>query len=227
MLSVTSTLAVSQSLTARWGLQSDVLYEEALEPPGQTSVVKSNSRQRPSIRTFRVRDPQYEQTLLPFLQRHTILTNLYLETHTSSGTYIPQADFAAWATRRDPSHVADGISLAPVLYFDFIGATGKLYVLDRIIVQTISFEEYRGGGGFIDDKAWYDLELRTTPGSKTYQVDDKLRFVGTGRAEIRFWSGNYYPSAALSNSLYPPPEVSLHLTTARWRFIPSARPFGA
>ena len=29
------------------------------------------------------------------------------------------------------------------------------------------------------------------------------------------------------NSLYPAPEVSIHLTTARWRFIPSARPFGA
>lgn len=31
----------------------------------------------------------------------------------------------------------------------------------------------------------------------------------------------------LLNSLYAPPEVSLHLTVARWRFIPSARPFGA
>jgi hypothetical protein len=31
----------------------------------------------------------------------------------------------------------------------------------------------------------------------------------------------------LLNRLYPSPEVSLHLTTARWRFIPSARPFGA
>jgi hypothetical protein len=29
------------------------------------------------------------------------------------------------------------------------------------------------------------------------------------------------------NSLFAPPEVSLHLTTARWRFIPSARPLGA
>jgi hypothetical protein len=28
----------------------------------------------------------------------------------------------------------------------------------------------------------------------------------------------------LSNSLYSPPEASLHLTTAKWRF---ARPFGA
>ena len=31
----------------------------------------------------------------------------------------------------------------------------------------------------------------------------------------------------LLNSLYEPPEVSLHLTTRRWRFIASARPFGA
>jgi hypothetical protein len=31
----------------------------------------------------------------------------------------------------------------------------------------------------------------------------------------------------LLNSLYPPPDVSLHLTTVRWRFIPSSRPFGA
>ena len=31
----------------------------------------------------------------------------------------------------------------------------------------------------------------------------------------------------LLSSIFPPPEVSLHMTTARWRFIPSARPFGA
>ena len=31
----------------------------------------------------------------------------------------------------------------------------------------------------------------------------------------------------LLNSLYSPPEVSLHMTTARWRFIPSSRPLGA
>jgi hypothetical protein len=31
----------------------------------------------------------------------------------------------------------------------------------------------------------------------------------------------------LLNSLYPAPDVSLHLTTARWRFIPGARPFSS
>jgi hypothetical protein len=31
----------------------------------------------------------------------------------------------------------------------------------------------------------------------------------------------------LLNSLYPPSDVSLHLTTARWRFLPNLRPLGA
>ena len=31
----------------------------------------------------------------------------------------------------------------------------------------------------------------------------------------------------LLNSLYPPSDVSIHLTTARWRFLPSLRPLGA
>jgi hypothetical protein len=31
----------------------------------------------------------------------------------------------------------------------------------------------------------------------------------------------------LLHSLCSPPEVSIHLTTASWRFIPSARPFGS
>jgi hypothetical protein len=45
--------------------------------------------------------------------------------------------------------------------------------------------------------------------------------------EARQPSRNMGDMKMLLNSLYAPPEVSLHLTTARWRFIPSARPFGA
>jgi hypothetical protein len=45
--------------------------------------------------------------------------------------------------------------------------------------------------------------------------------------EVRQPTRNMTDMKMLLNSLYPPPEVSLHLTTARWRFIPSARPFGA
>jgi len=45
--------------------------------------------------------------------------------------------------------------------------------------------------------------------------------------EARQPTRNMADMKMLLNSLYPPPEVSLHLTTARWRFIPGARPFGA
>jgi hypothetical protein len=45
--------------------------------------------------------------------------------------------------------------------------------------------------------------------------------------EARQPTRNMADMKMLLNSLYAPPEVSLHLTTARWRFIPSSRPFGA
>jgi hypothetical protein len=45
--------------------------------------------------------------------------------------------------------------------------------------------------------------------------------------ETRQPTSNMADMKMLLNSLYPPPEVSLHMTTARWRFIPSARQFGA
>jgi hypothetical protein len=78
------------------------------------------------------------------------------------------------------------IKLAPVLYFDFIGASGKQYVLDRIIIETFEFSEHKGGG-FFDRQAWYDIELSKEIGIKTYNVDRKLQFAGNGRAEIRFF----------------------------------------
>jgi hypothetical protein len=45
--------------------------------------------------------------------------------------------------------------------------------------------------------------------------------------EARQLTRNMADMKMLLTSLYAPPEVSLHLTTARWRFIPSSRPFGA
>jgi hypothetical protein len=45
--------------------------------------------------------------------------------------------------------------------------------------------------------------------------------------EVRQPTRNMSDMKTLLNSIFPPPEVSLHLTTARWRFIPSSRPFGA
>jgi hypothetical protein len=44
--------------------------------------------------------------------------------------------------------------------------------------------------------------------------------------EVRQPTRNMSDMKMLLNSLYDPSEVSLHLTTARWRFLPGARPFG-
>jgi hypothetical protein len=194
ILGMAATTSIAASLTARWGLQSDFLYEEAREPPGETSAAKSSS----TVRAFRKRQLQYEEALMTFLKRHTPLVDLYRKSYPQFALSIPREAFVAWVKDRDPVHVADGMSLAPVLYFDFIGDYGKQYVLDKIIVQTVRFEEYKGGGYFPDQLAWYDVELSTMPGFKTYQVDRKLKFVGAGRAEIRLWSSNYYPTAALT-----------------------------
>jgi hypothetical protein len=192
-----STEATAQRLTAHWGLQSDVLYEEAREVPGSTSAVKSQSRKPATVRAFRIREPQYGSALMSFLQRHNQLVPLYRKTLPPPGSAITREQFVSWAKDQDPVYIASGRRLAPVLYFDFIGGSGKEYVLTRIDVKTIAFEEY-SGGGFFDQQAWYDIELSKDSGSKTYQVDRKLRFTGTGRAEIRFLSGNYYPSSAMT-----------------------------
>ncbi len=45
--------------------------------------------------------------------------------------------------------------------------------------------------------------------------------------EVRQPTRNMADMKMLLNSLFPAREVSLHLTTARWCFIPSARPLGA
>jgi hypothetical protein len=45
--------------------------------------------------------------------------------------------------------------------------------------------------------------------------------------DVRQPTRNMADMKMLLNGLYPPPEASLHLTTARWRIIPGARPLGA
>ena len=45
--------------------------------------------------------------------------------------------------------------------------------------------------------------------------------------EVRQPTRNMADMKMLLNTLLPHAEVSLHLTTARWRFMPSARPLGA
>ena len=81
--------------------------------------------------------------------------------------------------------------------FDFTGRSETEYVLDTIEIRTIDFEEYRGGG-FFNNEAWYDILLRHTLGIHVYDVDRRLRFTGSGRAVLRFWSDNWYPNVGMA-----------------------------
>lgn len=104
--------------------------------------------------------------------------------------------------------------MAPVLYFDFIGNSQK-YVLESIEIKTIDFDEYMGGGFFLNN-AWYDIELKHEKGKHLYKVDKKLQFNGSGRAQLRFWSDNYYESMGMS-------PMGCYLISLKFNFISNGK----
>ena len=139
----------------------------------------------------------YNDVIQIFFERHWKLWDEFKK-QSSSDSSQTKLNFVKFAKDKDPYYYGIAKSLAPRLYFDFIGET-KEYVLKSIEVTTISFEEY-SGGGFSDNEAWYDIELKHLPGTYIYLVDSKLRFTGSGRAVLRFWSDNYYKGASMTPS---------------------------
>ena len=55
-----------------------------------------------------------------------------------------------------------------------------------------------GGGGFLKDYAWYNIILKPIKGKYLFEVNKKLKFSGSGRAELRFWSDNYNATEGMS-----------------------------
>ena len=139
----------------------------------------------------------YDDVLQIFSERHWKLWDKF-EKQPGSDSRQTKLDFVKFAKDNDSYYYGLAKSLAPRLYFDFIGES-KEYVLESIEVKTISFVEY-SGGGFSDNEAWYDIELKHRPGTYIYPVDSKLRFTGSGRAVLRFWSDNYYKGAGMTPS---------------------------
>jgi hypothetical protein len=111
--------------------------------------------------------------------------------------------------------------------------------LKRRKASLASFRLGQSGTGSVSHRA--DKGVRAMSSSKTARlgsVTGRDEFIiGEALAtalialeqlpEVRQPTRNMADMKMLLNSLYAPPEVSLHLTTARWRFIPSSRPFGA
>lgn len=188
--------AVSEELRIEWGIERPAFYTEREATARQNAAV--NSPRQPNERQYRyftIADNGYEHLTATerVAKRHWGLWSLYKKT-----TQSPSPEgYAAFSNKRDPYFAGSVRELAPVLFFDFIGAATREYVLERIEVQTIEFEEYRGGG-FTDKEAGYDVVLSHKPGTKTHPVERKLRFSGSGRAELRLWSDNFYKNVGLT-----------------------------
>lgn len=181
-------------LQMKWGLENEKYFRETNEiDTSQTS--REVTKQRPRTYRFFTTGDAYERIIMRVFERHHSVWSSFKPTGVDLAE--KKAEFSAFLAARDPLLQGWIRDLAPRLYFDFLGASGQEYVLESISVKTISFDEYKGGG-FTEKEAWYDIELSHTTGMKTYPVEGKLRFEGSGRAVLRFWSDNYYESMGMS-----------------------------
>jgi hypothetical protein len=177
-------------------LERPALYSEVQATMNQNaSVWEEDSLGVPKYRYFTIGEHQelYGQRAEPLFERHWELWDAYR----ASVTEPTRDGYLEYAKMHDPYFVASVVALAPVLYFDFVGSSTREYLLIGIDVRTVAFEGY-AGGGFYDKDAWYDILLSTKVGTRRIEVDRKLRFQGSGRAELRFWSDNYMENAGMA-----------------------------
>ncbi|TAY79699.1 hypothetical protein [Rhizobium ruizarguesonis] len=178
-----------------WGLQGPPEFREVQAVAAQNAAVTPEVR--PGERRFRyfsASEPAYATRALAIMAP----TVAAYQNYTSAGGVRLLPEFRRFLERKYPFLLAEYQELAPALYFDFNGNATKQFVLKEIIVKVISFDEY-SGGGFSDEKAWYDILLTPKPGTYRFSIEDKkLQFTGSGRAELRFFSNNFYPSGGQS-----------------------------
>lgn len=196
LLTVIPTFVYCQdSLVLKWGLESTRYFEEMQVGKAYNSAIRIPAEEGDTLYRFFTTNQKYEKVIMTIFARHNKLWDLYRES-IGKESEPDKKDFISYARREDPYYLGLTKEMAPVLYFDFIGVS-KEYVLESIEIETIDFGEYMGGG-FYQKNAWYDIELKHELGKHKYDVDKKLRFVGSGRAELRFWSDNYYKYMGMS-----------------------------
>ena len=181
-------------LQMKWGLQNEKYFKESQEKAEVKEAMKT-SKKEPQMYRFFTPSDEYERVIMRVFARHNRLWNSFRPVATDVAA--KKAEFSSLIEREDPLLLGWVRDLAPRLYFDFIGSGNQHHVLESISIKTINFDEYKGGG-FAEKEAWYDIELCHKPGTKVYPVDKKLRFDGSGRAVLRFWSDNYYEGMGMS-----------------------------
>jgi hypothetical protein len=189
------TAPISTPKQLKWGLESR-WHDEIQAPAEFNAAMKIKSRKGERLYRYFMVSKAYDYMLEPVIRQYWELWRQYEKT-LANGQNPERKEFLRFAKNADPSFIYQTKELAPVLYFDFKGKSNTDYILDSIIVKTIDFDEY-GGGGFSDREEWYDIELRHEPGVRTYNVEQKLRFTASGRAQLRLWSDNYSTRFALA-----------------------------
>ena len=196
VLLVADVSAESANFHVKWGLERPYFYSELKATKRQNAgwwPPVENGEALYRYFTIKEHDSTFWRKAEPLFSRHHKLWDKYRTLQKNPN----REDYLRFARARDPFFAGSIKEMAPVLFFDFIGIGAKEYVLEAIEVNTVGFEEY-AGGGFFDKAAWYDIILSTKVGIKRYQVDKKLRFNGSGRSELRFWSDNYYPTMGMA-----------------------------
>lgn len=196
VLIATNAVAEDNNFHVKWGLENPYFYSELKATKRQNAAMwppVENGEVLYRYFTIREHDSTFWRKAEPLFSRHHKLWNQYQSQQKKPN----REDYLRFVRSQDPFFAGSIKEMAPVLFFDFIGIGAKEYVLDSIEVNTVDFEEY-AGGGFFDKAAWYDIVLSTRAGIKRYEVDKKLRFNGSGRAELRFWSDNYYPTMGMA-----------------------------
>ncbi|WP_321493727.1 hypothetical protein [uncultured Desulfobacter sp.] len=196
-LLINSSASADPNLTMQWGLENKRFFQETEVPADASSAIRAQAKPGEALyRFFQIND-YYNDVIMGVFRRFHESWNKYSE-NKSSDVSIVKKEFSGYLRRNDPRLSSIIQQMAPTVYFDFLGDSGVQYVLQEIEIKTIRFEEY-AGGGFADNEAWYDIELKHLEGIYKYPIGGKkLRFTGSGRTVLRFWSDNYYESMGMA-----------------------------
>lgn len=132
-----------KDLAMKWGLESQ--YHRELQAPEEYSGGSHIEAKKgePLYRYFMVNEDKHKEAFHHVYNSHQDLWAKYKQTLRDDQSQDAKG-YMKFLRENDPFFVKILVSLAPVLYFDFIGKSGKEYVLNTIIVRTIRFDEYLG-----------------------------------------------------------------------------------
>jgi hypothetical protein len=185
------------TLHLKFGLESTEHYREESTTITGTAAIRSQPHGNERSYRFFTTNQTWPDFVAAISDRHLALWDSLKKEAKGTPFSMDEETYAKEVQKHDPFLLGMINGSAPQLYFDFTGRSGTEYVLEAIEVQTIKFEEYRGGG-FFNCEAWYDILLRHSPGKHVYAIDRRLRFTGSGRTVLRFWSDNWYPLVGMA-----------------------------